>query len=146
MHILIKTRIEKNFQLLFPKFNIELFKALSPPLMNLMVERFDGCKKGDEIHLKMDLFGKFNQRWISQITEVVRTDYQIYFVDEGTLLPAPLTKWKHHHRIVKIHELASFVIDDIEYSTGNKAIDLAIYPVLYLMFLLRKPIYKRELS
>ena len=146
MKILIKTRIEKNYQVLFSKFTLELFKALKPPMINLEVERFDGCKQGDEIHLKMDFFGQFNQRWISHITKDFRNDYEIYFVDEGALLPPPLINWKHIHRIEKINELASFIIDDIEYTSGNIAVDLAIYPALYLMFLYRKPIYKRELS
>lgn len=146
MKIVFKTKIEKNYQLLFSKFNLELFKALKPPVMNLVVERFDGCKKGHEIHLKMDLFGKFSQRWISRITEDFRSDYEIYFIDEGVSLPPPLRKWKHIHRIEKINELTSYVIDDIEYSCGNVALDLIIYPALYTMFLFRKPIYKRELS
>lgn len=146
MKILIKTRIEKNYQVIFSKFNLELFKALKPPLLNLVVERFDGCKKGDEVHLKMDLMGLLNQKWVSHITANFRSDYEIYFVDEGTLLPPPIKKWKHIHRIEKINELASYVVDDIFYTSGNRALDLAIYPALYLMFLYRKPIYKRELS
>lgn len=36
-------------------FNEELFKALKPPIIDLIVERFDGCKKGDEVHLKIGL-------------------------------------------------------------------------------------------
>jgi ligand-binding SRPBCC domain-containing protein len=146
MKILIKTRIDKNYQIIFSKFNLQLFKALKPPLVNLSVERFDGCKKDDEIHLKMDFFGLINQKWISRITEDFRSDYEIHFIDEGTFLPPPLKKWKHTHRIEKINELTSFVVDDIEYSCGNKVIDLAIYPPLYLMFLYRVPIYKKELS
>lgn len=146
MKILIKTKIEKNYQVLFSKFNVELFKALKPPLVNLDIERFDGCKKGDEIHLRMDLFGLLNQRWISLITSDFRGDYEINFVDEGALLPSPLVKWKHAHRIEKLNETSSFIVDDIYFTSGNFIVDLAIYPALYLMFLYRKPIYKRELS
>ena len=146
MKIFIKTRIEKNYQIIFSRFNIDLFKALKPPLMNLEVERFDGCKAGDEVHLKMSLLGIINQRWISHITKDVKSDYDIFFVDEGALIPPPLKKWTHYHRIEKISELSSFVIDDIEYSTGNFILDLILYPALYSMFYYRKPIYKRELS
>lgn len=146
MKILIKTKIEKNYQVLFSKFNVELFKALKPPLVNLDIERFDGCKKGDEIHLRMDIFGQLNQRWISLITSDFRSDYEINFVDEGALLPPPLVKWKHVHRIEKLNETSSFIVDDIYFTSGNLIVDLAIYPALYLMFLYRKPIYKRELS
>lgn len=146
MKILIRTKIEKNFQVIFSKFNLDLFKALKPPLLNLEVERFDGCKPGDEVHLKMDLFGLMNQKWISHITKDFRSEYEIYFVDVGFLLPPPLKKWTHIHRIEKIDELSSFVTDDIEFTSGHTALDLLIYPVLYSMFMFRKPIYKRELS
>lgn len=146
MKILLKTKIEKNYQVVFSKFNLDLFRALKPPVMNLVVERFDGCKKGDEVHLKMDLFGAFKQKWISHITEDFRSDYEIYFVDVGALLPPPLTKWTHIHRIEKINELSSYVVDDVEYTSGNHILDLLMYPALYSMFLYRKPIYKRKLS
>lgn len=144
MKIIIKTRIEKNFQLVFSKFNIDLFRALKPPFMKLTIERFDGCKKGDQVHLRMDMFGS-TQKWVSHITEEKRGDYECYFVDEGIVMSPPLKKWKHTHRVQKINELASYVIDDIEYTSGNKAVDLAIYPTLYTIFLFRVPIYKREL-
>ena len=146
MKIFIKTRIEKNYQIIFSNFNLALFEALKPPLMKLTVERFDGCKAGDEVHLKMSLFGVLNQRWISHITKDVKSDYDIYFVDEGVLIPPPLKKWTHYHRIEKISELASFVIDDIDYKTGYSFLDIILYPPLYLMFYYRKPIYKRELT
>ncbi len=146
MKIIIKTKVEKNFQIVFSKFNLQLFQALKPPLMSLTVERFDGCKKGDEVHLKMNLFGFLDQKWISHITGDFKSNYEIYFVDEGALLPPPLSKWKHIHRIEKINELSSFVIDDIEYTSGNKMLDIALYPALYAMFAYRRPIYKRELS
>ena len=145
MKILIQTRIEKNFQLVFSKFNLALFRALKPKFAPVTIERFDGCKKGDEVHLRMKLFGK-EQRWVSKITSDFKGDYEMNFVDEGAVLPPPLIKWKHIHRVEKINETACYIVDDIEYTSGNLAIDLAIYPVLYSMFKARSPIYKRELS
>lgn len=146
MKILIKTKIEKNYQVLFSLFNIDLFKALKPPVMSLIVERFDGCKPGDEVHLRMDFFGFFKERWVSRITKEARTEYEVYFIDEGIVLPFPIKNWTHQHRIEKITELSSYVVDEIDYSSGNKFIDLLIYPGLFLMFLFRVPVYKRVLS
>lgn len=145
MKIVIQTRVEKNFQLVFNKFNLQLFKALKPPVLKLEVERFDGCKKGDRVHLKMDIFGK-TQHWQSLITSDFRGDYECHFVDEGVLVPPPIKKWKHTHRVQKINELSSLIVDDIEYSCGNLALDLLIYPALYSMFLFRVPVYKREFA
>lgn len=146
MNILIETKINKNYKLIFLKFNIDLFKALKPPFVHLNLERFDGLKIGDEIHLQLDFSGKFRQKWVSVITQNFSSDEEIYFVDSGKILPTPLVKWKHTHRIKKIGENSSSIIDDIEYSTGNHFVDMAIYPTLYLIFFFRKHIYQKELS
>jgi len=142
LKIVINTRVEKNFQLVFNKFNLDLFKALKPPVVKLDVERFDGCKKGDRVHLKLTTFGKV-QHWESLITSDSRGDYEINFVDEGVLIPPPLKKWTHTHRVMKINETAALIVDEIEYHCANKVIDVMIYPALYSMFLFRVPVYKR---
>jgi ligand-binding SRPBCC domain-containing protein len=141
MKILIKTDIPRNFLEVFARFDLNLFKKLAPPLVRLEVLRFDGCKKGDEVHLKVS--GKL---WISHITADYQDDSQIYFVDMGYQIPYPLTYWKHVHRVESTGEKSSQVIDDIEFSTGNALTDRLIYPGIYVMFLLRKPVYKKELS
>ncbi len=142
MKIIIQTRVEKNFQLVFNRFNLDLFKALKPPLVQLEVERFDGCKKGDRVHLKMNTFGKI-QRWESLITSDSKGDYEFNFVDEGVLIPPPLTKWTHTHRVMKINEVSALIVDDIDYHCKSKIIEALIYPALYAMFLFRVPVYKR---
>lgn len=141
MKILISTPIKKNFRDVFAQFNVKLFEALKPPLVNLVVERFDGCKKGDEVHLRVA-----GQKWISHITENFESDDEIYFVDRGVIIPPPLKHWLHVHRIERTGNDSCNVIDDIEFSTGNAFIDKLIYPALYAMFSMRRAIYKRELS
>lgn len=141
MKILISTPIQKNYRDVFAKFNLKLFEALKPPVVNLIVEHFDGCKKGDEVHLKVA-----GQKWVSHITEYFESVDEIYFVDRGVIIPPPLKHWLHVHRIERTGENSCNVIDDIEYSTGNAFIDKLIYPALYAMFSMRRAIYKRELS
>lgn len=145
-NIVIKTRIEnKTPPELLELFNEDLFRALKPPSLNLQIVRFDGCKTHDEIHLKLDLFGAFNQEWISLITDHHESFEECYFVDEGKKLPAPLKYWRHRHRLVRINDHASYVVDDITFSTGNKALDLILYPALFSMFSYRIPIYRKYL-
>lgn len=141
MKIIISTPIQKNFRDVFAQFNLKLFEALKPPVVNLVVERFDGCKKGDEVHLKVA-----GQRWVSHITDYFESEDEIYFVDRGVIIPPPLKHWLHVHRIERSGDNMCNVIDDIEYSTGNVFTDKLIYPALYAMFSMRKSIYKRELS
>ena len=141
MKIKITTPIKRNYREVFALFNLQLFEALKPPVVNLKVERFDGCKKGDEVHLKVA-----GQRWVSHITDYVENEDEIYFIDRGVIIPPPIKSWLHIHRIERSGENSCNVIDDIEYSTGNAFIDKLIYPALCAMFAMRKPIYKRELS
>ena len=141
MKIKITTAIDKNYREVFALFNKKLFEALKPPVINLVVERFDGCKKGDEVHLKVA-----GQRWVSHITDYVENKDEIYFVDRGVIIPPPLKSWLHYHRIERTGDNTCNIIDDIEYSSGNVFIDKLMYPALYAMFSMRKPIYKRELS
>ena len=142
MKMLIKTRIHKDYNFVFSKFNQDLFKSLKPPLLNLEVLRFDGCKKGDEIHLNIG-FGPFSIKWISHITENSNGENENLFIDEGYLLPPPLKYWKHIHRVKKISEDLCEIQDDIEFSSGNQFLDTILYPTLYFQFSLRNPAYKK---
>lgn len=142
MRFLITTKIEKSFGEVFQRFDLELFKALKPPLMNLDVIRFDGCRKGDEVHLIIGL-GPISQNWVSHITEHGGSSEEHYFIDEGQVLPPPLKSWKHCHRVIKISDNSCFIHDDITYSSGVKLLDILIFPVLYAQFWSRKPQYKK---
>lgn len=141
MKVIIKTPINKDYKKVFALFNLELFLKLKPPMVELVVERFDGCKKGDEVHLVVS-----GKKWVSHIVDYHEDDREIYFVDLGVVTPLPIKKWTHIHRVQKTGENQCQVVDDIEYSTGNAFTDKLLYPALLAMFSLRRPIYKRELS
>lgn len=141
MRILIKTPIANDYKVVFSKFNLDLFKALKPPLTSLIVERFDGCKKGGEVHLIVS-----GQKWVSHITSDYEDETSIYFIDEGFIIPPPIKKWKHKHLILKTGDHQCVVIDDIYYTTGITLLDYLMYPILLAAFSFRKPVYVRELS
>lgn len=145
MKIFIKTEVKNNLKNIQQKFNQDLFEKLSPPLMTVNVERFDGCLKDHEVHLLIQSLFVRN-KWISKITTSEFNDQVFYFIDEGIEIPPPLKNWKHVHRVEKISENSCYVIDDITYSTGSKVLDVAIFPFLFGMFKFRQPIYRRELS
>jgi ligand-binding SRPBCC domain-containing protein len=142
--IRFSTNVKQGFQRVVNGFDRELFTALKPPLLQLKVMRFDGCKKGDRVELFMKI-GPVKQLWHSLITEDQATNEYWYFIDKGVLLPYPLTYWKHKHAVIAI-DGRSKIIDEIKFKTGFILTDIIMYPIIFSMFWLRKPIYRRYFS
>ncbi len=141
MRICIKTQVEQDYQTVFAGFTRDLFLKLNPPFPPVKLLQFGGCKKGDQVELELN-FIFFKQRWLSDITEDKMTKEEIYFIDEGVKLPFFLKTWRHKHRLVR-QENQTIIIDDIQFTTPFLLMNYLLYPVLYLQFLYRKPIYRK---
>lgn len=141
MKINISTKVEKSYLEVKEGFNDSLFLKLNPPFPPVKLLRFDGSSKGDIVMLELNLL-LFKQKWISEITDDHTDEQEFYFIDEGTTLPFFLKKWKHKHRIIK-QKNGSIIKDEIEYQGPAGILTLLLYPVLYLQFLYRKPVYQK---
>jgi ligand-binding SRPBCC domain-containing protein len=141
MNIIISTKVNQSLPKVWEGFNLDLFSKLAPPFPPVVVKQFDGCIKGDKVHLELN-FILFKQDWISDIIDQNASDSEIYFVDEGSKLPFFLSYWKHRHRMVKDGE-GTVIIDDITFKTPSILTDYLFYPLMYLQFLYRKPIYRK---
>ena len=141
MNIKISTKVNQSLSKVWEGFNLELFAKLAPPFPPVEVKEVGGCLKGDKVHLELN-FILFKQDWISDIIDQKRTESEIYFIDEGTKLPFFLSYWQHRHRLVKNGE-STIIIDDITFKTPTILTDYLFYPLMYLQFLYRKPIYKK---
>jgi ligand-binding SRPBCC domain-containing protein len=142
MRIIITTNVEQSYKSVFQGFTETLFLALAPPFPKVKLLRFDGCKKGDQVHLEMNLI-LFKQRWDADIIDSGERENELFFIDNGAQLPFFLKTWKHHHRIIGQENNSTNIVDDFEYTTPFFLFDYLMYPVLYLQFAARKPIYKR---
>ncbi|MFT4736454.1 MAG: ligand-binding SRPBCC domain-containing protein [Cyclobacteriaceae bacterium] len=140
MRLVIKTAVGAKRPAIKTGFTKELFLSLNPPFPPVKLLQFDGCKTGDKVALELN-FIFFRQQWISDIIEDSEGGSTWCFVDRGIKLPFFLSTWQHRHSVIDLMQ-GSEIIDDIEFSTGLKFVDLLMYPVLYLQFLYRKPIYK----
>lgn len=138
MKILVETQVEADFETVVAGFDEKLFLSLNPPLMPAKLERFDGCNKGDEVHLSFPFLGK----WISLITEGHANSTEFYFKDVGTSLPFPLKTWEHQH-FIKKNGTGTTITDSIDYQSLNIVITALIFPFLWLSFNYRKPVYKK---
>ena len=142
MHLKLSTKVKRDYQQVKEGFNSELFMKLNPPFPPVDLIEFGGCEEGDKVHLRLN-FILFKQDWISLITFDKTDEQQFEFIDEGTILPFFLKKWKHHHIVKKSEEGTSVIIDDIHFKSPFLLMDFFLFPVLWLQFAYRKPIYKR---
>lgn len=142
MRIVIKTQVEQTAQEVFNGFNQDLFKALNPPFPLVEVLRFDGCQLHHETHLLLN-FILFKQKWVSVNTDYSHKAHEIFFIDEGKQLPFFLKYWKHKHLIVTDTAQKTWIIDDITFKSYFLLADLLLYPLMWLQFAFRKPIYKK---
>ena len=140
MQLYFKTPLKHPFKKVVQGFSRELFEKLSPPWASADLDRFDGCKKGDEVHLTLKLAGT-SQKWVSVMTEASESQDEWFFVDEGKVLPWPLKKWRHKHIVKKINDFESEIIDDISYEAG--AFSVLIYPALWATFRIRPARYRQ---
>lgn len=141
MKILLKTAVDQGWKEVKEGFNDELFLKLNPPLPKVKILRFDGSNKGDTVSMELN-FILWKDHWTSLITDSSESEKGFDFIDEGIQLPFPFKKWRHHHK-VEAKEEGSVIIDDIQYGTGLLLLDVLIYPLLYLQFLYRKPVYRK---
>jgi ligand-binding SRPBCC domain-containing protein len=136
----IETKLDiDNLEQVIKLFDVTLFKALKPPLISLKVDRFDGCETGHEVHLTL---GPFANRWVSHITSHEKSDKYFQFVDEGYVLPKPLSYWHHTHRI-ELRDNVVWIIDAIKFSTKPFFLEWIMKKVLYWQFNLRPAIYQK---
>lgn len=141
MNLKISTSVGQDYQSVMRGFTQELFLKLNPPFPPVRLLRFDGCKKGDIVSLELN-FIFFRQQWTSLILEDGLDDHEFHFIDFGEKLPFFLKYWRHHHRIVRDGDGAT-IIDDITFRSPFLLMDYLLWPVLWLQFLYRKPIYQK---
>lgn len=141
MHIKIQTKVEANLPTVKAGFIQSLFLKLNPPFPPVELKEFGGCETGDKVALELN-FLLFKQMWVSDIIDHGENQIKWFFVDKGVQLPFFLSSWTHRH-VAKVCPEGTQIIDDIQFSTGTVLTDILFYPILYLQFLYRKPIYKR---
>lgn len=142
MKLLFSTQVLKSSEKIKEGFTRELFQFLSPGWIPFRILRFDGCKKGDEVHIQLGLHG-LSQHWVSLITFEETNASGWSFVDEGKVLPWPLIYWKHHHRVDRITATESKIVDDITFECSPAFLTPLFKPFLWSVFALRPNRYKK---
>lgn len=143
MNVYLRTHVAAAPAEVWQGFTRELFLALAPPFPPFKLLRFDGCERGDEVHLELGA-GPLRQRWTSLITDHgITANGTYYFVDEGEQLPTPLSYWQHRHLLQPAPGGGTYIVEDLEYRTGSRLLDRLLWPAVWAQFAWRMPIYRR---
>ncbi|SFC30562.1 Ligand-binding SRPBCC domain-containing protein [Flexibacter flexilis DSM 6793] len=145
MQFKITTLVAKPLEQVFDGFDERLFVEMNPPFPfpRVRVLRFDGCRLRDEVHLQLCFLGFFRQSWISIITQKELNANEINFTDTGYTLPVFLRQWKHQHILQRTNGDKTLITDHVNFEAATWLPNWLLYPMLYLMFSFRKPIYRR---
>ncbi len=143
MKLILSTRVSGHHQDIIRGFNRGLFEQLTPPGAQVDLVRFDGSETGDIVHLRLSLPFMSAQDWISEIVDHGSDEQQSWFVDRGTKLPWFLNKWEHRHIVKQVDKSHCDIIDDIRYAGPTWLPDPFLYPVLWMQFAWRKPVYRK---
>lgn len=141
MKIKITTVVDGFHKDVFKAFDKKLFEFLKPIGARIEIVDFTGSTKGDKVHIRF--LSPIKTEWISEIIEDHQDEQLSYFIDQGTVLPWPLKSWNHKHIVEMKGRDQSIIIDDIDYKTANVFFDVLIFPIMYISFYQRKPLYRK---
>lgn len=148
LNLIIDTPVHQSVSDVWRGFDRQLFDQLSPPFPPVDVIRFDGCLRGDVVHLRLN-FLLFKQDWTSDIIDqqTLKTGDsidEIFFIDKGVKLPFFLKFWQHRHRLLRNESDGTIIRDDITFSTPFWLLNYLMYPLMWVQFAYRKPIYRKR--
>lgn len=133
----ITTKVTAPLPEVWKNFDRNLLERLRPffPKTRIL------CFEEKLVSLELD-FILLKQRWESRITERSEEAEMCYFVDEGVKLPFFLRYW-HHKHLLKAIENDTLIVDEITYEAPRAWLDGFLFPLLYLQFWMRKPVYRQ---
>ncbi len=144
MRMLLKTPVRGNYKKVFAGFDQSLLLKLTPPGMKMKLTHSDPSDlPGGKIKIQVTIFGLIKQEWENAFSDYELGAQECHFVDTGRIMPFPIRFWRHNHRVQKDGENA-LILDDIEYKCSFFLLDWLLYPILWLQFKYRKPIYQRH--
>lgn len=144
MRLMLKTRVRGNYKKVFAGFDHTLLLKLTPPGMKVELLHADPPEKvGGRIRLKVTIFGILRQNWENEFSSYELREDECHFVDTGLTMPFPVRLWRHDHRVLRDGENA-IILDDVTFGSGFFLMDWLLYPIMWLQFKYRKPIYQKH--
>jgi ligand-binding SRPBCC domain-containing protein len=145
MKLKFENEVTYPFEFVVAHVGKEMFLAMNPPWSGIEVQRFDGVKVSDEVHLKIKL-GPVEIPWISKIVLSELKELEFQFIDIGVKMLPGMKSWHHQHIFRKIDENKTLIIDDVKFESGNFLLDLFFRNIMTIQFLYRRYAYSKFLK
>ncbi|MCB9095014.1 MAG: hypothetical protein H6621_08110 [Halobacteriovoraceae bacterium] len=142
MKLFFETQVSKSFREVYDAFDRQLFEKMAMPPSRMILKKFDGKKKGDEVEFFIEV-GSIQKFWSSLIVENTESEEEIVFVDVGKNIPRPLSSWSHRHSFKKLNDGGCLIVDDVEFHCRPKIMEYIMIAVWYPYFLYRQSIYRK---
>lgn len=144
MRFQILTKVRGDHRSVFLKFDQSLLLKLTPPGMKMELIRFqEPDAPNGSIQLRVTILGIIRQDWENVFSHYELGPEECHFVDEGKVLPFPMRLWRHDHRVLADGPDHAIINDDITFKTTFLLMDWLLFPILWLQFRYRRPIYRR---
>ncbi len=144
MRFQILTRVQGSHRDVFLKFDHSLLTQLTPPGIRMeLLHAQEPSEPGAYIQLRVTILGIIRQNWENAFSHYALGELECHFVDEGRVMPFPIRYWRHDHRVLADGAHHAIINDDVTFKTGFFLLDWIMYPILWMQFRFRQPIYRR---
>lgn len=144
MRFLIHTPVKGEPRKVFAGFDHNLLLMLTPPGMRIdLIHADQADKPNGYIHLKVTILGIIKQEWKNRFSDHELADDRCHFLDTGEMMPFPIKSWRHDHRVERLGDHTQ-IIDDVQFGTKFLLLDWLLFPVMWLQFRYRRPIYRKH--
>jgi ligand-binding SRPBCC domain-containing protein len=144
MRFQILTKVQGNHRSVFLRFNHSLLLQLTPPGMRMELLEFqDPQEPNGKIEMRVTILGLIKQEWENAFSDYELGEAECHFVDQGVKMPFPIRLWRHDHRVLADGPDQAIINDDVTFGSGFFLMDWMLFPILWLQFRYRRPIYRR---
>lgn len=139
--MVVKHRVPHPMHSVWALFTRDLFLALAPAWPRLQVHVFEGCYPGNRVELSLN-FGLFQAEWKGRVTQQGESEQEIQFTDVALQPPLGLSYWQHTHRLIRLSEQETLLVEDIYLQGRNPLMTALLWLAFWGQMRLRGSAYR----
>lgn len=137
--LFFESKVDSAFEKVVLHIGKNLFKEITPAVLNFNIIKFDGISVGDDIKIQMN-FGK-EFIWHSKVVSSKKNEVELTFIDVGILMLPFMKSWHHEHQFKLVEDGKTIIRDFISFECEPKIFEFLYYGIFYTMFKIRSQTY-----